>query len=218
MRDIDDDVPDVLGDSGSEVRRRHHEENEKRDDGKEGQLLDVHAGSIRSQYPGRHPSYRKSARYDRWRAVELLHTALVNEPDAAASSSLHVPCAGGIVFDAAWRILLVLRGQPPSEGTWSVPGGRCLPGESAAHACVREVAEETGLAVRVERFAGRVERAGVGGVVYDIDDFVCAVDGGKLHPGDDAIDARWVSRAQLDTFELAPLLRETLAEWGVLPR
>lgn len=142
----------------------------------------------------------------------------MNEPAEAAESGLRVPCAGGIVFDPSWRILLVLRAQPPSEGTWSVPGGRCLPGESAAHACVREVAEETGLAVRIERFAGRVERAGVGGLVYDIADFVCAVDGGALHPGDDAADVRWVSQAELDTFQLAPLLRETLAEWGLLPQ
>ena len=69
------------------------------------------------------------------------------------------PCAGGIVFDAGARLLLVRRGQAPSAGSWSVPGGRCLPGESPAAACVREVAEETGLRVEVVRYAGRVERA-----------------------------------------------------------
>ena len=65
-----------------------------------------------------------------------------------------VPCAGGIVHDAAGRLLVILRGHAPSAGTWSVPGGRCLPGEAAPDACVREVREETGLAVVVQRWAG----------------------------------------------------------------
>lgn len=132
--------------------------------------------------------------------------------------TLHVPCAGGIVFDAAGRLLLVERGQPPSAGSWSVPGGRCRAGETAARACVREVAEETGLTVRVIRWAGRVERDGPGGAVYDIDDFVCEVLGGTLAAGDDAAAARWVTRADLAALPLVALLGATLRGWDCLPR
>src|SRR4051794_20205753 len=85
------------------------------------------------------------------------------------------PCAGGIVFDDRGRLLLVQRGRPPAIGSWTVPGGRCLPGEEPAAACVREVAEETGLAVQVLSFAGRVERDAPDGGVYVIDDFTCTV-------------------------------------------
>ena len=53
-------------------------------------------------------------------------------------------------------------------------------------------------------FAGRVERDGPDGVVFDIDDYVCEVVGGTLRAGDDASDARWASRADLDALELAP--------------
>jgi 8-oxo-dGTP diphosphatase len=126
-------------------------------------------------------------------------------------------CAGGIVHDAAQRVLLIRRGQEPSAGTWSVPGGRCLPGEGAAAACVREVLEETGLQVEVVRLAGQVERRAASGVVYVIDDFVCTVVGGTLAAGDDALDARWCTRAELAELELAPGLWDALAEWGVLP-
>lgn len=126
-------------------------------------------------------------------------------------------CAGGIVHDGARRVLLIRRGQPPSAGSWSVPGGRCRPGESPAAACVREVQEETGLQVEVVRFAGRVERAAPSGGVYVIDDFVCRVVGGALAAGDDATDARWVSRAQLAALALAPGLHAALDEWGLLP-
>jgi ADP-ribose pyrophosphatase YjhB (NUDIX family) len=127
------------------------------------------------------------------------------------------PCAGGIIHDATSRLLLIRRGRPPSAGSWSVPGGRCLPGESAAAACVREVAEETGLRVEVVRLAGRVERAAPDGGIYVIDDFVCRAVSGSLAAGDDAADARWVSRAQLAQLELAPGLYATLEDWGLLP-
>lgn len=128
------------------------------------------------------------------------------------------PCAGGIVHDAAGRLLLVRRGRAPSAGSWSVPGGRCLPGEAAADACVREVAEETGLAVEVVRLAGTVERAAPDGGVFVIDDFVCRVVGGSLAAGDDATEARWVSRSELARLPLVTGLLDALASWDALPR
>lgn len=126
-------------------------------------------------------------------------------------------CAGGIVHDTTGRMLLVRRGKAPSLGFWSVPGGRCLPGETAAAACVREVAEETGLVVDVVRLAGTVERPAPDGGIFVIDDFVCRVVGGSLAAGDDATDARWVSRAELAELPLVPGLVEALAEWDALP-
>ncbi len=85
-----------------------------------------------------------------------------------------IAAAGGIVFDERRRLLLVLRSRPPAALTWSVPGGKCEPGESPAAACVREVGEETGLAVEVIRWAGRVHRPAPGGGRFVIDDFLCA--------------------------------------------
>jgi 8-oxo-dGTP diphosphatase len=127
------------------------------------------------------------------------------------------PCAGGIVYDHARRLLLIRRATPPSAGFWSIPGGRCEPDELPAQTCVREVAEETGLRVRVIRHAGRVERDGPGDLVYLIDDFVCSVVGGELRAADDAADARWVSAGELESLPLAPGLLEALTEWSLLP-
>jgi ADP-ribose pyrophosphatase YjhB (NUDIX family) len=128
------------------------------------------------------------------------------------------PCAGGIVFDARRRLLVIERGRPPAQGRWSVPGGRCRPGETTAEACVRELREETGLDVAVVRLAGRVERDRPGGGTYLIDDFVCRLVGdGTLRAGDDAADARWVTQAELAELPLSPGLWEALAGWNVLP-
>lgn len=136
----------------------------------------------------------------------------------AAVDSPRVPCAGAIVHDAAGRLLLVRRGREPGRGLWSVPGGRCEPGEPAAAAVVREVREETGLDVRVERVVGRVERDGPGGVTYVIDDLACVVLGGTPAAGDDAEEVRWVDAAELGRLPLTAGLLDALAGWDVLPR
>jgi 8-oxo-dGTP diphosphatase len=128
-----------------------------------------------------------------------------------------IECAGCIAFDTNGRLLLIRRANDPGAGLWSIPGGRCEPGESPEQACVREAAEETGLSVAIVRYAGQVERAGPAGAVFDIHDYVCSVVGGQLRAGDDASEARWASRAQLNTLELVPGLLGALRDWGVLP-
>ena len=71
--------------------------------------------------------------------------------------------------------------------------------------------------VPIVRRAGRVKRAGPNGVGYDIEDFVCSVDGGELRAGDDASEARWVSHAELASLDLVPGLLDALASWDALP-
>jgi 8-oxo-dGTP diphosphatase len=128
-----------------------------------------------------------------------------------------VPCAGAVVRDDAGRLLLVQRGREPGRGRWSLPGGRVEPGETAAEAAVREVREETGLDVAAGELVGRVERPGPGGVTYVIDDIACTVQGGRLRPGDDADDARWVEAADLAILPLSEGLLDALTGWRVVP-
>lgn len=122
------------------------------------------------------------------------------------------PCVGGLAYDAAGRLLLVLRADDPGRGRWSVPGGRVEAGEDDAAAVTREMREETGLAVKPGRLIGRVVRG-----PYAIADYACAVVGGTLRAGDDALDARWCSAADLAALPLVDGLVETLATWGALP-
>lgn len=135
----------------------------------------------------------------------------------ACVSEASIPCASGIVLDAQYRLLLVLRARPPAAGTWSVPGGKCEAGESAEQACIRELAEETGLVVAIQRWVGRVERPAPGGGVYLIDDFLCRVESGTPTAGDDAAAVRWTTRAEFGALPLAPGLLSALTEWDLLP-
>jgi len=120
------------------------------------------------------------------------------------------------VFDEHGRLLLVQRGREPNRGRWTLPGGRCEPGEPAAAAAVREVLEETGLQVVTTQLIGHVDLPGPGSAEYAVDDFACTVVGGRLRPGDDAADARFVPVAELPALPLTPGLLDTLRAWGVL--
>ena len=64
---------------------------------------------------------------------------------------------------------------------------------------------------------GRVERPGLGGAVYVIDDVACRAVGGTLAAGDDADEVRWVDAAGFAALDLVDGLAEALAGWGVLP-
>jgi 8-oxo-dGTP diphosphatase len=128
-----------------------------------------------------------------------------------------IAAAGGIVFDERGRLLLILRSTAPAASTWSVPGGKCEPGELPAAACVREVGEETGLRVEVIRWAGRVHRPAPQGGDYVIDDFLCRVVDGTLLAGDDAADAGWFDLTGMTGLPLAAGLLEALAGWDLLP-
>lgn len=88
------------------------------------------------------------------------------------------------------RVALVRRGMNPGRGLWVFPGGYVDAGESVEDAARREVWEETGLQVKLERLVGVYSRSGedIVLVVYSGD----AV-GGDLSFGDEEVDAQWFS-------------------------
>jgi 8-oxo-dGTP diphosphatase len=71
------------------------------------------------------------------------------------SALLLLPSAAAVVVDHLGQILLQRRAD---DGRWSLPGGAIDPGEQPAEAVVREVYEETGVHVAVERLAGVMMR------------------------------------------------------------
>lgn len=119
------------------------------------------------------------------------------------------------------KVLLVKRGQEPGYGTWSIPGGAVKVGELLSHAIEREVLEETGLVVK----AGKVVKiyepvikddAGRVRYHYVLIDFICHPVSGEISPASDILDAKLVSQAELEQYDLSPvtlaLIQECLKE------
>jgi len=127
-----------------------------------------------------------------------------------------IGCVGAVIKDDRGRLLLIKRGHAPGAGLWSLPGGRIEAGETDAEALVREMREETGLAVEPGQLVGTVRRPAQDGDVLDIRDYAATVTGGTLHAGDDAAEARWVAPGELESLPLTEGLVEALTSWGVL--
>jgi 8-oxo-dGTP diphosphatase len=117
-----------------------------------------------------------------------------------------------IVFDPAGRVLLIERGRPPGVGLWSVPGGKVEPGESLAAAVVREVAEETGVAVEVGPLVEVVERIGAEHHYVILDYLAHARAPTVPRAGDDARAARFVAADELAELPLTDGLAPVLAK------
>jgi ADP-ribose pyrophosphatase YjhB (NUDIX family) len=126
-----------------------------------------------------------------------------------------------VIHDTDGRLLLVMRGNPPGQGLWSIPGGKVESGETDEMAVLREVDEETGLVITIERYCGTVTRPAPDGI-FVIFDYLCHDAGtGKMRPGSDAADVKWVDANEFAAMNkaglLVDLLAETVENWRVGP-
>jgi len=109
---------------------------------------------------------------------------------------------GAVVFKAE-RVLLVQRGTPPRLGEWSLPGGAQKTGETYVEAARREVHQETGVEIDILGLIDVVDsimrdEAGAVQYHYTLVDYAAVWRAGRLAPGDDAADARWIPFAAIE--------------------
>lgn len=147
--------------------------------------------------------------------MSLVSNRSQGEPDA-------VVAVGAVVIDRAGRVLLVQRARPPAMGAWTLPGGHVEPGESLESAIVREVREETGLEARLVCCLGIVGIESEG-KAYAIHEHLMvppeptreihgrdAQPPGSLQAGDDAADAQWAERHELQALGVQPKAVEVI--------
>lgn len=128
--------------------------------------------------------------------------------------------AVGAVVMKECKVLLVRRGQPPNAGLWAIPGGAVELGESLQAAAERELREETNIIIR----AGEpiytfdcIDCDDKGQVRYHyvIIDLLGQYLGGEPKAHSDALEARWISAADLEALPVSEntltLLRHRLA-------
>jgi 8-oxo-dGTP pyrophosphatase MutT (NUDIX family) len=78
---------------------------------------------------------------------------------------------------------------------WELPGGAVRPGERDEEAVLREVREETGIDVAVERVTGVYERSGFR--AHEAHVFLCRPTGGAPRPSRETPDVAWFDAARL---------------------
>ena len=123
---------------------------------------------------------------------------------------------GAVVFKEN-KVLLVLRGKPPAEKQWAIPGGCVELGETLQEAAEREITEETGIVIKAKKpiyTFDVIERDENGHIRfhYVIVDLAADYVSGELRAGDDAVDVSWVSLKDLNNRNVSDATRKLLAQ------
>ena len=102
-------------------------------------------------------------------------------------SPKHSVSVAGVVLDGAGRVLVI---QRQDNGQWEPPGGVLELGETFDEGVRREVFEETGVVVEVERLTGAYKNMALGVVALV---FRCRPVGGEPAATDESAAVEWLT-------------------------
>lgn len=110
-----------------------------------------------------------------------------------AATPKHSVSVAGIVVRDDGRVLVIKRDD---NGHWEAPGGVLELDESFEAGVKREVLEETGLEVIVERLTGVYKNLthGIVALVY-----LCRPAGGEPHATEEAREIRWMTKEEVQS-------------------
>ena len=118
----------------------------------------------------------------------------------------------GAVIVKECKIALIKRGNEPSKGKWTIPGGLVELAESPEQAVIREAKEETGLDVETPTLIDAVSNVDFddkGKVKYHyvIIDYFVHVKMGIGQASSDAVELRWVPFGEVEKYDLTAAFR-----------
>jgi 8-oxo-dGTP diphosphatase len=118
----------------------------------------------------------------------------------------------GAVIIQNGKIALIKRGNEPSRGKWTIPGGLVELGESLEAAVIRETKEETLLDVEDPTLIDVVDNVDLdeqGKIKYHyvIIDYLVHVKAGTIAAASDAEELRWVPFDEVEDYNLTASFR-----------
>ena len=129
---------------------------------------------------------------------------------------LGVGCSASIFDSEKEKVLLVRRAD---NGKWAVPGGYMQAGESFSEACKREVMEETGLEVNINRLFGiytspnlLLEYSDGNKWQLIILHFEAEFVSGELKPSEETTEFRFFSLSEMNGLEMNGLDRKRVLD------
>ena len=104
----------------------------------------------------------------------------------------HSVSVTGVVTDETEQVLVI---QRRDNGHWEPPGGVLELGETFEQGVQREVLEETGVQVTVDRLTGVYKnmKRGIVALVYR-----CSIKAGRPRTSTEATSVRWIDKDQID--------------------
>ena len=120
----------------------------------------------------------------------------------------------GVIPERRGRVLLMRRAIEPRHGAWTFPGGFMEIDETVEECAVREAREEVGIHVRLIELVGVYSRPapaapGIVSIAYR-----GRVISGRVSPGREALEARWVRPEEIPWDDLAyETTRWALRDW-----
>jgi ADP-ribose pyrophosphatase YjhB (NUDIX family) len=114
------------------------------------------------------------------------------------------------------RVLIVRRARPPAHGLHTLPGGVVEVGETLEQAVIREVREETGLAIAPLELVGfreAIARDAIGRVErhFVILPFAARFVAGEISLSDELAEALWLEPAELAQLKTTEGLAQIVA-------
>ncbi len=118
----------------------------------------------------------------------------------------------GSVIVKDGKLVLIKRGNEPSKGKWSIPGGHVELGECLETAVIRETKEETCLDADNPRLVDVVDNVDLdeqGKIKYHyvIVDYLVHVKSGDIQAASDAAELRWVPFGEVENYNLTASFR-----------